>query len=353
MPNLSLTSPTIAAILAAFFFGGSTPFAKQLVNPIGPILLAGLLYLGSGFGIFVVRMVRDKGWRSSGLEKKQWPWLIIAIFFGGCLGPIFLMLGLQYANAATTSLLLNFEAVLTALLAWFVFKENTDFRIVLGMLVIVAGGILLSWPQGHSTDQSLTGTLLIIIACLCWAIDNNFTRVVSTGDPLFIAGVKGMSSGLVNTMIALALGAHLPTLSLITQGMVIGFLGYGASLVFFVLALRGLGTARTGAYFSTAPFIGAVLAVVLFHETTSLLFWIAAALMAVGVWIHLTENHIHTHTHAPLSHTHSHVHDEHHQHTHDFLWDGEEPHIHSHDHIPIKHAHPHYPDIHHRHDHED
>lgn len=352
MPNISLISPVTAALAAALLFGGSTPLAKQLITHISPILLAGLLYAGSGLGLFIARVIRDKGWSCSGLQKSEWGWLLGAIAFGGILGPILLMLGLVLTSAATTSLLLNLEAVLTALLAWIVFKENTDFRIVFGMMVIVAGGILLSLPQGQGTEKQLIGPLLIAGACFCWAIDNNFTRMVSTGDPLFIACIKGMTSGLVNIAAALLSGATFPEWPTIVHAIVIGFFGYGASLVLFILALRGLGTARTGAYFSTAPFIGAAIAILLFHEPTSVFFWIAAALMAWGVWIHLTENHQHEHTHEPLSHTHSHVHDEHHQHEHDFPWNGKEPHTHYHVHTSITHSHPHYPDIHHRHDHK-
>jgi drug/metabolite transporter (DMT)-like permease len=351
MMKLRVISPTMAALCAAVFFGGSTPFAKQLLNQISPILLAGLLYAGSGVGIFIVRIIRDKGWSYSGLKKDEWKWLLGAIAFGGILGPILLMLGLQQTSAATTSLLLNLEAVLTAVLAWVVFKENTDFRIVFGMMVIVAGGLLLSWPQGGNTEHQVVGPLLIAGACLCWGIDNNFTRMVSTSDSLFIAGIKGLTSAIVSITMAWILGAKFPAILAIGYAMIVGFFGYGASLVLFVLALRGLGTARTGAYFSTAPFIGAAIAILIFHDQTSLFFWIAAGLMAWGVWIHLTENHSHEHTHDRLVHEHSHIHDEHHQHEHDFDWDGKEPHTHEHTHLPITHTHPHYPDIHHRHDH--
>lgn len=188
-------------------------------------------------------------------------------------------------------------------------------------------------------------------ACLCWAIDNNLTRKVSASDAVFIAGLKGLSAGVVNCALALAIGAQLPAISTLLPTLLVGFLGYGVSLVLFVLALRGLGSARTGAYFSTAPFLGAALSILMLGESVSWLFWIAAALMALGVWIHLTENHAHEHQHEPLVHSHRHTHDEHHQHEHDFEWDGTEPHNHLHHHAPIRHSHPHFPDIHHRHKH--
>lgn len=341
---------TFAALSAAFLFGGSTPFAKQLVGDISPILLAGLLYLGSGLGLALARLIRDKRWHS-GLLKNEWKWLWGVIIFGGILAPTLLMIGLTQTSAATTSLLLNLEAVLTAVLAWIFFKEHTDRRIMFGMFLIVAGGILLSWPK-QTTSGSWVSSLAIAAACLCWAIDNNLTRKISSSDALFIASSKGLVSGIVNVSLAFALGLTFPTWLQINYALLIGFLGYGVSLVLFVLALRGLGTARTGAYFSTATFIGAAIAILFFHEPTSMLFWTAALLMVAGVWIHLTEYHDHIHTHELLFHNHSHIHDEHHQHKHDFHWDGKEPHTHPHEHEPITHSHHHYPDIHHRHKHK-
>jgi len=343
-------SAAIAALGAAALFGASTPFAKELVGQTSPVLLAGLLYLGSGIGLTAARLIRDRGWQPVDLAASEWPWLLGAIGFGGVLGPVLLMLGLVRTPATTASLLLNAEAVLTAVLAWVVFRENTDRRIVLGMALIVAGAVVLSWPFEHS-EMGL-GALLIVLACASWAIDNNLTRKVSASDAMFIAGLKGWIAGIVNISVALVLGATLPTRAVIPGALLVGFLGYGASLVLFVLALRGLGSARTGAYFSTAPFLGAAVAVVVFGEPTSLAFWIAAALMASGVWLHLTEHHEHEHTHEPLQHTHRHVHDEHHQHTHDSEWDGHEPHTHKHTHEPLKHSHQHFPDVHHRHGHD-
>jgi drug/metabolite transporter (DMT)-like permease len=340
-----------AALGAAVLFGASTPFAKQLVGELPALLLAGLLYLGSGIGLAVARVIRDRGWQSPKLQRTEWPWLIGANVFGGMLGPVLLMAGLAYTSAGAASLLLNLEAVLTALLAWIVFRENAGARVVTGMGLIVAGGVVLSWPGSVGEQHSSIGPLLIAGACLCWAIDNNLTRKVSAADALFVAGSKGLVAGAVNTALALLLGAALPTLTIAAPALLIGFLGYGVSLFLFVLALRGLGTARTGAYFSTAPFIGAAIAILLFGETTAPSFWVAAGLMAAGVWLHLTERHVHRHTHEALMHEHAHVHDEHHRHRHDFDWDGSEPHTHPHRHAPITHSHPHYPDIHHRHRH--
>lgn len=347
-----MSTSVYAALGAALLFGASTPFAKLLLSDTAPVLLAGLLYLGSGVGLGLIRLVRDGGWHLPAMSRREWWWLLMAIGFGGVLGPLLLMLGLTRTSAATASLLLNLEAVLTAVIAWVAFRENTDRNIVLGMIAIVVGAVLLAWPDSsQGADQLGWGALLIAGACLCWALDNNFTRKVSATDALFLAGIKGSVAGVVNTTIALALGASLPATGTVGEAMLVGLLGYGISLVLFVLALRGLGTARTGAYFSTAPFLGAAIAIAAFGEHASLLFWIAAALMALGVWLHLTEHHEHMHTHEAIAHAHRHVHDAHHQHTHDFPWDGREPHTHEHTHAPITHNHPHYPDIHHRHRH--
>lgn len=339
------------ALAAAALFGASTPLAKLLLGEISPWLLAGLLYFGSGIGLGVMRLLRDRGWRSSGLAMQEWPWLLGAILFGGVLGPVALMFGLTSTSASTASLLLNLEAVLTAVLAWVVFRENADRRVVLGIVAIVAGGVVLSWPAGDVTVSDWIGPLAIAAACLCWAIDNNLTRKVSASDALFIAGSKGLIAGTVNIALAVVLGVSLPAVENLLTAMLLGLLGYGISLVMFILALRGLGTARTGAYFSTAPFIGAGMAVALFGEPTTGAFWVAWLLMGLGVWLHLTERHAHDHTHEALAHAHPHMHDAHHQHEHETGWDGQEPHVHFHHHAVVTHKHPHFPDIHHRHAH--
>jgi drug/metabolite transporter (DMT)-like permease len=346
-----MNKSVLYALGAAALFGASTPLAKVLGLNVSPVLLAGLLYLGSGLGLTVTRLIRDRGWQPVGLTISEWPWLIGAIAFGGVLGPVSLMFGLTLTSATTASLLLNLEAVLTALLAWMVFKENADRRIVAGMIAIVAGGVLLGWPQTSTGIHGWIGPVAVVIACFCWAIDNNLTRKVSASDALFIAGIKGLVAGVVNCGLGIALGMHLPEWSLLGPTLLVGFLGYGVSLVLFVLALRGLGTARTGAYFSTAPFLGAAISILLLGEAVTWVFWVAAGLMGLGVWIHLTESHSHEHQHDPQTHEHPHIHDAHHQHEHAFEWDGTEPHSHLHDHAPIQHSHPHYPDIHHRHKH--
>jgi drug/metabolite transporter (DMT)-like permease len=186
---------------------------------------------------------------------------------------------------------------------------------------------------------------------LCWAVDNNLTRKISAGDAAKIASFKGLVAGPISLGVSAALGAPLPAPKLAAAAALVGLLGYGVSLVLFVVGLRHLGTARTGAYFSTAPCIGAVLSFGLLGEAPDTLFWIAVVLMAAGVILTLTEQHHHPHRHEALTHDHAHSHDEHHRHAHAFDWDGEEPHTHPHEHEPQSHSHRHYPDIHHRHIH--
>ena len=348
--SIRFASPALAA---ALLFGASTPLAKLLVGNVSPLLLAGLLYLGSGLGLSALLLLRRaraaQAAETMRIPRKDVPWLLGAILFGGVLGPALLMWGLTQTSAATASLLLNVEGVLTAVIAWVVFKENADRQIVLGMVAIVAGGLLLSWAPGGATLS--LGALLIVGACLSWAIDNNLTRKVSANDAMLIACLKGLLAGACNTGLALASGAALPALSALGVSMAVGFLGYGLSLTLFVVALRTLGTARTGAYFSVAPLFGVVVSLLLWPEPPATLFWLAAALMVAGVWLHVRERHEHEHCHELLEHAHRHWHDAHHRHEHDFPWEGNEPHVHPHRHEALPHKHAHFPDIHHRHMH--
>jgi drug/metabolite transporter (DMT)-like permease len=352
---MRLSSGVLNALAAAALFGASTPLAKTLVGEIPPVLLAGLLYAGSGVGLAAGLLIRRVAIGGASSQEFAWPrrhdigWLAGSILFGGVLGPVLLMLGLTSTAASVGALLLNLEAVFTASLAWFVFHENFDRRVAAGMGLIIIGGLVLSWTPRHIAVS--TGALFIAAACLCWAIDNNLTRKVSASDAMVIACVKGLVAGAVNTSVAVFMGAAIPSLSATAAAAVVGLAGYGISLTLFVLALRDLGTARTGAYFSAAPFFGAILAILLQGETISWQLVVASLLMAVGVWLHITEHHAHLHAHDAQEHTHPHSHDEHHHHSHDFAWDGREPHTHAHVHEPLIHAHPHYPDVHHRHPH--
>jgi drug/metabolite transporter (DMT)-like permease len=337
--------PIAGALAAAFLFGASTPAAKGLAGSLHPVMLAGLLYAGSGIGLSAWLLVARRRPR---IARADLSWLAGAIVCGGVLGPVLLMIGLRSTSAASASLLLNLEGVFTALLAWFAFKENFDRRIALGMALIVAGGTFLAF-QPDALHGGYAGAAAVAGACLAWAIDNNLTRRISAADASTIAAVKGLAAGAVNLAIAFAIGAEWPGAAKAAAAAGTGLLGYGLSLVLFVVALRELGAARTGAYFSTAPFVGVVLALLLLGESPAPLFWPAAALMAAGVWLHVSERHEHEHAHEPMEHDHGHAHDEHHRHEHDFAWDGKEPHAHRHRHEKLTHRHPHYPDIHHQH----
>jgi drug/metabolite transporter (DMT)-like permease len=343
------------ALASAALFGLSTPAAKVLLGSVHPAVLAGLLYCGAGVGVAALRRVLPSrmisGAPEVALARLELPWLGGAIFMGGVVGPLLLMVGLARTDAAAASLLLTLEGVATALMAWFIFHENFDRRIVFGMAFLVAGAAVLSW-SGAPTVGTIIGPLAILGACLAWGLDNNLTRKVSLADPLQVVELKGLIAGPFNLILGLSVGAQIPSLPAVMIAGVVGFLGYGVSLALFVVALRHLGTARTGAYFSTAPFLGGVAAVVALGEPITAQLVIAGALMAVGVLLHLTEHHEHEHLHEPIAHAHPHLHDEHHRHAHTGSDPPGEPHTHFHRHGRMLHAHPHLPDMHHVHRHE-
>jgi drug/metabolite transporter (DMT)-like permease len=338
------------ALASAMLFGATAPLSKLLLGQIDPQLLAGLLYLGAGLGLAAGRLTRHAFGLpapEAPLRGADAPWLAAVVLFGGVLGPLFLMLGLNLTDAASGSLLLNLEGLATMAIAWVVFRENVDRQLLLGAFAILLGACILSWEgRGVSVDA---GAVLIAVACLAWGIDNNLTCKLSSSDPMQIAMAKGLVAGAVNIAIALMRGAALPAGGAAGAAAVLGFLGVGVSLVLFVLALRHLGTARTGAYFLLAPFIGAVVAIGLLHEPLTLKLLFAGGLMGVGLWLHLFERHVHDHEHGALEHEHSHMHDEHHQHAQ--AGAVVEPHPHRHRHEPLRHSHAHYPDLHHRHEH--
>lgn len=338
------------ALASAALFGAAVPFSKILLGSIDPQLVAGLLYLGAGAGLGLVHMGR----RAIGLpaveaplRRSDMPWLAAVVVLGGVLGPLLLMIGLNKIDAASGSLLLNLESVATMMIAWLVFKENVDRRLFLGAAAIVLGVIVLSY-EGQSLSLNI-GAVFIAGACLSWGVDNNLTRKLSASDPVLIAMAKGLAAGMVNLGIGFARGGDVPSVGLTAFAALAGFLGIGVSLVLFVLALRHLGAARTGAYYSLAPFIGALISILFLGESLTLKLVIAAILMAIGLWLHLTERHEHDHGHGDLEHEHAHIHDSHHQHAH--VGPITEPHSHPHSHKALRHSHAHYPDLHHRHGH--
>jgi drug/metabolite transporter (DMT)-like permease len=347
----SLPRGAAASLTAALLFGAGTPLAKLLLAQAGPWLLAALLYLGSGLGLAGLRRLRRApSVRLAGGEAR---WLAGAVLAGGVAGPLLLMLGLAGMSASGASLLLNAEGLFTALLAWFVFKENVDRRVGMGMLAIVAGGAVLAWP-GQINWPGWEPVLFIVAACLAWAVDNNFTRKVALADASWLAMVKGLAAGTTNLVLALAIGAAWPAAFVVVAAAMVGFASYGASLALFVAGMRELGVARAGAYFSVAPFFGAVLAIVLLGEAVTVPLLAAGVLMALGVALHLSEQHEHLHAHEPMEHSHEHQHgagDPHHDHAHEPQVAPGTRHTHAHRHRYIVHSHPHFPDAHHQHEH--
>jgi drug/metabolite transporter (DMT)-like permease len=338
------------ALASAFLFGLSAPLSKLLLGSVDPQWLAGLLYLGAGIGLAAVRLGR--AWLGAPapeapLRGSDAPGLAATVLVGGIAGPLLLMLGLVQTPASSGSLLLNLEGLATMGIAWLVFRENVDRRLLLGAAAILLGAIVLSW-QGQGVRLG-AGAGLIAAACLAWGVDNNLTRKLSSADPVLIAMIKGLAAGGVNVSVAVLRGATLPPVETIGAAALVGFFGIGVSLVLFVLALRHLGTARTGAYFSLAPFIGALVAVLFLGDPVTIQLIGAGLLMGFGLWTHLTERHGHWHDHEAIEHDHSHRHDDHHRHDHDPPV--AEPHSHWHRHVPMRHSHVHYPDLHHRHEH--
>jgi drug/metabolite transporter (DMT)-like permease len=347
--------PGVAAVMAsATLFGASTPLARALVGAIDPLWLAGLLYAGSGVGLSALLLLRHTGiagdhQRVIGIARGDLPWLAFSVVAGGIVAPVLFTFGLRSTPGATASLLLNLETVLTVAIAWFVFREHRNWRVVTGMALIVAAGILLA--GGGEGSGIGSGAVLIALACLAWAADNNSTRRVAGNDAMLIAAAKGLVGGAVNISLAVLLAGTTPSSSSALAAAGVGFFGYGVSLVLFVIALRNLGTARASAYYAVAPFVGVAVAFAVLGERPDAGFWAATAMMAAGVFLHLTERHSHAHTHESITHTHAHRHDAHHRHEHAFSWDGHEPHTHAHEHEALVHEHPHTPDLHHRHEH--
>lgn len=339
------------ALAAAALFGASTPFAKLLLGEISPVMLAGLLYLGGGGGLALSLLARGSNSRpgEAPLAARDWRWLAGAVLAGGIVAPVLLLWGLSGSGAAETSLLLNFEAVITALIAAALFHEAVGARVWFATLVMLAGGFVLAYDPGAPLALSAY-SLAIVAACIGWAVDNNLTRKVAAADPVVITTIKGLAAGSFNLALGLALGGAFPALGAVAGALVLGFVAYGLSLVLYTRALRHLGAARTAAHFSTAPFIGAAIAIFVLGEPITVSFGAALLLMVAATWLILTEFHAHEHTHERMAHSHPHVHDEHHQHAHRGD-EGPEPHVHEHAHEPMRHAHPHLPDLHHRHRH--
>lgn len=348
------------ALLAAALFGISTPFTKKLLSEIQPLYLAGLLYLGSGTGLSLIMMARNliAGHgsrllcREAPLKGHEYLWLTGAIVCGGVLAPMMLTMGLSLTYGSVASLLLNLEGLLTGIVALALFKEAVGARIWAVAALMLLGSLSLSYEPSRMTAILPQGSLLVVGACLMWAFDNNLTRALSGKDPFSIARLKGLAAGACSLTIAAIAGEKLPSAGAAISAMTVGAFCYGASLVFFVYALRHLGSTRTGALFGLGPFIGAVASVLTLREPVTWMLLLSALCMGLGTWILVREEHIHEHTHEPVIHEHRHNHeDTHHAHGHLEGVDGSGEHCHLHQHEPITHCHSHTPELHHRHIH--
>jgi drug/metabolite transporter (DMT)-like permease len=348
--------PLIYILASAALFGVSPPLAKLLVRGIPPVALAGFLYLGAFAGLFLYSFGRrmffatKRNDRDAGLKRTDLPWLFGAVLSGGIVAPIALMLGLSRISGFTTSLLLNLEGVFTAVIAVIFFRENGGKRLWLALACMTAAGVFLAWDPGQGRFSFL-GPLLVTLSMICWGIDNNLTRNISARDPMQITRIKGLVSGGVSLLAAQALGMEIRWDSSVLYALLLGSFSYGISLVFFIKALEGLGSFRTGIFFSLAPFIGAVTSLALLGEWIGWVMFPAMLLTVAGVWLISTERHSHVHCHAGVTHTHLHRHRDGH-HDHDHAGSFHEPHVHEHRHTEGKHLHDHWPDTHHRHGHE-
>lgn len=338
----------LQALLAALFFGASAPISKLLLGDVPPVLMAAFLYLGSGTGISLVKLSQSltSNQREAGIRRPDVKWLAGAIISGGILAPIVLMISLNITPASTASLLLNFEGVGTTLIALFFFRESISRRALAAILVITLASVFLSTDFTTGFGFSL-GALGVILACVLWGVDNNFTRNISAKDPLTIVAWKGLVAGTFSLLLGLLLGQQLPALTTLLNILLLGFISYGLSTMLFIYSMRGLGAARTSALYGTAPLAGVLLSFIIFKDPLTFLFGIAAVLMVAGAYLLANEEHAHFHIHMPVVHEHRHSHDGFHGHD-----DGASVHSHDHEHPRTEHEHGHMPDIHHRHEDE-
>ena len=348
----SKTTAILTAILAAALYGISSPLSKLLLKSIDPLFLAALLYLGAGAGMLVIGGLRRAGGgalnRESGLTRKELPFVALMILLD-IAAPIALLYGLRLTNAGTAALLGNFEIVATTLFALLLFREAVGRRLWLAIGLIFLASVLLSF-EDISMVRLSSGALLVLLATLCWGVENNCTRMLSIKDPLQVVVLKGFGSGLGALLAASLWGSLRAPLWVILSGLGLGLVAYGLSIFFYVRAQRDLGASRTSVYYAAAPFIGVLFSWLILGERVTLLFLAALAVMLLGALLAVTEKHHHAHEHQALEHEHRHNHDDgHHDHAHEGEVLGEHSHLHTHE--AFTHDHPHHPDAHHRHGH--
>jgi len=337
----------LSGLAAAALFGLSAPLAKPLLQSTGALMLSALLYLGGGLALALASLFRRTSTEAP-LRRRDAPLLGVVILAGGVVGPLLMLLALQRASAAAVSLLLNLEGPFTLGLAALAFGEHVGWRGLASLAAVVTGAVLLGLP-GEAVHLGPWAGAAAAGACLAWGLDNNVTRVLSARDPVALVRIKTLGAGSCSLVLALLAGQPLPAGRVVLAALALGAASYGTSILLDAYALRLLGAAREAAYFATAPFLGALGAVVLLGEPFPPVLLAAGGCMAVGVWLLIRERHRHVHSHGELVHEHAHVHDAHHQHTHP--GPVTEPHSHPHRHAPLVHDHPHVPDLHHHHHH--
>jgi len=343
------------ALAAAALFGAATPVSKIMLAGVKPFMLASLCYFGSGLALaswkFFSGAVRGPGAaREPALAVKDWPYISGFILAGGVLAPVMLFKGLLLTTSSGASILLNLELIFTSLVAWIVFKEHTGARFWTAAALIVSGAALLSVDFYNFSFSFENGSILVALSAFFWGIDNNFTAKLSVKDPVAIALIKGLAGGSINLALAFWAGELVWSPALWLPGLALGAVSYGVSLVFFIMAMRGLGAARSGAVFGAYPFFGALLSVVFLKEPLTAPLISAFIVMAVGFYLVVSERHAHEHRHEELIHDHLHAHDDSH-HTHWHIMESEAGHTHPHAHAPERHSHEHLPDTHHKHKH--
>lgn len=338
-----------AALGAALLFGLSAPVAKLLLARVEPLLLSAILYLGAGLGVTVLRAMRPKHRAEAALRRADLPLVLAVTVVGGVVAPLFLLVGLRRVTAVNASLLLNLEGPLTVLLAIVFFGDHLGIRAALGTATMMLAAATLSLAPGTDVAADVWGVLAVAGACVLWALDNNLTQRLSLRDPLALAQVKGLFGGGFALLLAALWGYGIPAVGTVCVGLLLGFVSYGLSVALAVYAMRALGVAREAALFSSAPFIGVLVSVMLLNEALGSRELIAMVLMLTGLVLLARDRHSHRHGHDPVRHEHRHVHDAHHQHEHTAADPPGEPHVHEHLHSALEHAHPHVSDVHHRH----
>lgn len=338
-------------LVAAALFGLTAPLGKALVAHAGPVALASVFYLSAGVVLSFVALIRG-GAAEAPLRRRDLRVLAAIAVLGGIVGPVLMLYGLSKVAGVTGALLLNLEAPATIVLAVALFGEHLGRREMTAAALVIAGAGLLTLDSGpDGVSAAPDGVIALAGASLAWGVDNNLTQRLSLRDPVALVRFKALAAGGGSLVVAVALGESFPTGRFMVGAMLVGVLSYGISILLDTYALRLVGAAREAAYFATAPFFGALVALPLFGERLAVAQLAAGACMAVGAWMLLRERHRHEHVHDPITHEHIHVHDDHHRHDHVPGVPVDEPHSHVHTHLPLVHDHAHVSDTHHRHRH--